>query len=71
MTATGVFDARTDRALRDWQERNGLERTGVAAPSTWKKLWAGTALSPVRPERLSLTVQADVDRGGRSGSGQA
>jgi peptidoglycan hydrolase-like protein with peptidoglycan-binding domain len=41
LTATGVFDARTDAALRAWQERNGLLRTGVAAPNTWKKLWQG------------------------------
>ena len=42
VTATGVFDAKTDAALRDWQEGNGLPVTGVAAPSTWKKLWKGT-----------------------------
>ena len=41
VTATGVFDAKTDAALRDWQERNGMPRTGVAAPNTWRKLWAG------------------------------
>jgi hypothetical protein len=41
MTATGVFDSATDTALRAWQERNGLTVTGVAAPSTWRKLWQG------------------------------
>jgi hypothetical protein len=41
VTATGVFDSRTDAALRDWQERVGLSRTGVAAPNTWRKLWQG------------------------------
>jgi peptidoglycan hydrolase-like protein with peptidoglycan-binding domain len=41
LTATGVFDNETDDALRDWQEKVGLERNGVAAPSTWKKLWKG------------------------------
>ena len=39
--ATGVFDVTTDRALRDWQQRIGLDRTGVAAPSSWHKLWQG------------------------------
>ena len=42
VTATGVFDATTDAALRAWQERNGLTVTGVAAPNTWQKLWKGT-----------------------------
>jgi hypothetical protein len=41
LTATGVFDAATDTALRAWQERTGLPVTGVAAPNTWRKLWQG------------------------------
>jgi len=41
VTATGVFDAATDAALRAWQERNGLTVTGVAAPHAWRKLWQG------------------------------
>ena len=42
VTATGVFDVKTDLALRAWQEDIGLPVTGVASPNTWKKLWAGT-----------------------------
>jgi peptidoglycan hydrolase-like protein with peptidoglycan-binding domain len=41
VTATGVFDLATDVALRAWQAEVGLTVTGVAAPSTWKKLWKG------------------------------
>jgi hypothetical protein len=41
LTGTGVFDVATDHALRAWQERVGLDRTGVAAPITWRKLWQG------------------------------
>ena len=41
VTATGVFDLATDVALRAWQGEVGLTVTGVAAPSTWKKLWKG------------------------------
>jgi hypothetical protein len=41
LTASGVFDSATDAALRAWQDRIGLPVTGVAAPSTWKKLWQG------------------------------
>jgi hypothetical protein len=39
--ATGVFDARTDRALRAWQTRVGLEVTGVAAHNSWVAIQAG------------------------------
>jgi peptidoglycan hydrolase-like protein with peptidoglycan-binding domain len=41
LTASGVFDAPTDTALRAWQQTIGLAVTGVAAPNTWRKLWAG------------------------------
>ena len=36
--ATGVFGAETKRALRAWQGRAGLRRTGVAARNTWAAL---------------------------------
>ncbi len=39
--ATGVFDTATDLALREWQEQIGMQRTGVARPYVWKKLWQG------------------------------
>jgi peptidoglycan hydrolase-like protein with peptidoglycan-binding domain len=42
VTATGVFDLETDAALRAWQEEIGLPVTGVVAPNSWRKLWAGT-----------------------------
>jgi hypothetical protein len=41
VTATGVFDLTTDAALRAWQAEVGLPVTGVAAPSSWRKLWQG------------------------------
>jgi hypothetical protein len=41
VTATGVFDLATDAALRAWQDQVGLPATGVAAPSSWRKLWQG------------------------------
>ncbi len=42
VTATGLFTTATINALRDWQERNKMTVTGVAAASTWHKLWKGT-----------------------------
>jgi murein L,D-transpeptidase YcbB/YkuD len=41
ITATGVFDLTTDAALRAYQAEVGLPVTGVAAPSSWRKLWQG------------------------------
>lgn len=41
VTATGVFDPTTDAALRAYQTKVGLPVTGVAAPSSWRKLWQG------------------------------
>jgi hypothetical protein len=41
VTATGVFDLTTDAALRAYQAKVGLAVTGVAAPSSWRKLWQG------------------------------
>jgi hypothetical protein len=40
--ATGVFNWKTDKALRAWQKRVGVEVSGVAAAKTWKAIQAGT-----------------------------
>jgi peptidoglycan hydrolase-like protein with peptidoglycan-binding domain len=34
----GVFDASTDKAVRKYQEDNGLTVDGVVGPQTWAKL---------------------------------
>ncbi len=41
MRANGVFDARTDAALRAYQERLGITVSGVANTQTWAALQAG------------------------------
>jgi hypothetical protein len=41
LSASGVFDTKTDVTLRAWQAAVGLPVTGVAAPGTWRKLWKG------------------------------
>lgn len=38
----GVFGSETTAALRFWQDRNGLEVSGVSGPKTWTALNAGT-----------------------------
>ena len=39
--ATGVLDAMTTSAIRDYQQRLHLAATGVVARPTWKALAAG------------------------------
>ena len=38
---SGVFDRRTDTALRRWQEKAGVEISGVVARQSWRALAAG------------------------------
>ncbi|WP_051551619.1 glycoside hydrolase domain-containing protein [Nocardioides sp. URHA0020] len=39
--ATGVFDWKTDKALRAWQKRVGVAVSGVAGKQTWAAVQAG------------------------------
>jgi peptidoglycan hydrolase-like protein with peptidoglycan-binding domain len=39
--ATGVFDAKTEKALRTYQSRLRIAVSGVATPQTWNKLHQG------------------------------
>lgn len=39
---SGVFDGATTEALRSWQARTGLPRTGVITPEAWSRLRTGT-----------------------------
>lgn len=41
MTQSGVFDAPTVRAVREWQKRIGLPVTGVVGAATWASVQAG------------------------------
>lgn len=36
---TGKFDAATDKAVKDWQSKNGLKADGIVGPTTWKKMF--------------------------------
>lgn len=42
----GVFGAKTDTALRDFQKKNGLSVDGIAGPKTWSKLGYPTSETP-------------------------
>jgi peptidoglycan hydrolase-like protein with peptidoglycan-binding domain len=42
LDVTGVFDGRTDRALRSWQASTERKAVGVLNPGTWAALAAGT-----------------------------
>ncbi len=47
----GVFGFETERALREWQQTQGLEDDGIAGPQTWCVLVGGKVKDPaLRPE---------------------
>ena len=37
-TIDGIFGAKTEVALKDYQSKNGLKADGICGPATWKKL---------------------------------
>ncbi|MGG2027229.1 peptidoglycan-binding domain-containing protein [Gottfriedia sp. S16(2024)] len=39
MTADGIFGPITDRAVRNFQKKNGLTVDGKVGPKTWAKLF--------------------------------
>jgi peptidoglycan hydrolase-like protein with peptidoglycan-binding domain len=41
LTATGVFDAATTIAVKDWQRSVGVQASGVVGTQSWKALAAG------------------------------
>jgi hypothetical protein len=41
LSISGVFNAKTDRALRAWQKDVGIPASGVAAPNVWWRLGKG------------------------------
>jgi peptidoglycan hydrolase-like protein with peptidoglycan-binding domain len=41
--ADGRFGPRTERAVRDYQKKNGLVADGMAGPSTLTQLFRGTS----------------------------
>jgi peptidoglycan hydrolase-like protein with peptidoglycan-binding domain len=42
LAVTGVFNARTDAAVRAWQKAVGRKAEGVVNPGTWTAFAAGT-----------------------------
>ena len=54
---TGEFDTKTEQAVRDYQETNGLEVDGAVGPDTWKSMAIATTDSS---ERIN-TVSAQLD----------
>lgn len=48
-TADGIFDSRTQTALKAFQLANGLSMDGVAGPKTYAKLFSDSAIESVTP----------------------
>jgi hypothetical protein len=54
---TGEFDTKTEQAVREYQETNGLEVDGIVGPNTWKSMAIATTDSS---ERIN-TISAQLD----------
>lgn len=46
--ADGSFGPGTDKAVKDWQTKNGLTADGIVGPSTWSKMGLGVS-APTTP----------------------
>ncbi|GAA3950463.1 peptidoglycan-binding domain-containing protein [Actinoplanes auranticolor] len=70
ITVDGIFGARTEAAVRDWQRQKGLAVDGIAGPSTWLSLIIqvrkgdeGDAVRGVQEEFQFRNLSGDPNRG--------
>jgi len=75
-TADGKFGAGTQKAVKDYQAKNGLEADGFAGPATLAKLGIFTGLTPdmVSKSQISPTgspTEAGMARGGGTATAEA
>ena len=60
-TADGDFGSRTETALKDFQEANGLEATGIADVETQKLLFSDQNVARATPTPAPLITTAPAD----------
>ena len=54
--ADGAYGGGTERAIKDFQKRNGLSQTGTADQSTLGKLFSNSARKALRPYLLKVSI---------------
>jgi putative chitinase len=59
LAADGNFGPGTEKAVKDWQAKNGLTADGIVGPGTWAKMGLGAAApvaesAPVPPSNFKL-----------------
>jgi hypothetical protein len=67
--ATGYYDSATVRAVRRFQQQNGLTVDGIAGPQTLKALGLGYLLRGASHSRFSGNVKAELAKIARCESG--
>jgi putative chitinase len=58
IAADGDFGPGTEKAVKAWQQANGLTADGIVGDATWSKLFGNGA--PAAPDALAIPVDASV-----------
>jgi len=61
ITADGIFGSGTERAVKDWQGKNGLVADGIVGPKTWDEMGIATTDSNERIIELPDGLIIDQD----------
>jgi len=61
ITADGIFGSGTERAVKDWQGKNGLVADGIVGPKTWDEMGIATTDSNERIIELPNGLIIDQD----------
>ena len=55
-SADGAYGGGTERAIKDFQKRNGLSQTGIADQTALEKLFSDSARKALRPYLLKVSI---------------